>query len=87
MADTELSGSDWIIPAARYKTKLDHVIPLSQAARNLLASIPRIKGVPYIFTHGAAPPLVASRNSRLPLIRRRALLAGRCMICAVPAAH
>jgi integrase len=42
MPDSELSGNDWIIPGSRYKTKLDHVIPLSQAARDLLASIPRV---------------------------------------------
>jgi integrase len=54
MADTELSNGDWIIPGARYKNKLDHVIPLSQAARDLLAQIPRIKGVKYIFTTGSA---------------------------------
>ena len=69
MPDTELSGTvtdvtvedetrignDWIIPAARYKTKLDHVIPLSKAARDLLASIPRIEGMPYYFTTGTEP--------------------------------
>jgi integrase len=55
MPDTELSGDDWIIPGPRYKTKLDHVIPLSQAARDMLAKIPRIKGVPYIFTTGDQP--------------------------------
>lgn len=55
MPDTEVSGEDWIIPGARYKTKLDHVIPLSQAARELLASIQRIEGVPYIFTTGTEP--------------------------------
>jgi integrase len=54
MADTELSNGDWIIPGARYKTKLDHVIPLSQAARDLLAQVPRIRGVQYIFTTGDA---------------------------------
>jgi integrase len=53
MADTELSNGDWIIPGARYKNKLDHVIPLSQAARDLLAQIPRIKGVKFIFTTGS----------------------------------
>lgn len=42
MTDAEVSGGDWVIPASRYKTKFDHVIPLSQAARDLLASIPRI---------------------------------------------
>jgi integrase len=55
MPDTELSGDEWIIPGARYKTKIDHVVPLSQAARDLLASIPRIDGVPYIFTTGSEP--------------------------------
>jgi integrase len=53
MADTELSNGDWTIPGTRYKNKLDHVIPLSQAARDLLAQIPRIKGVKFIFTTGS----------------------------------
>jgi integrase len=55
MPDTELAGNDWAIPGARYKTKLDHVIPLSQAARDLLAKVPRIKGVTYVFTTGDQP--------------------------------
>jgi integrase len=53
MVDTELSNGDWIIPGVRYKNKLDHVIPLSQAARELLAQVPRIKGVKYMFTTGS----------------------------------
>ncbi len=36
MSTTELDGDLWTIPAARYKTKLDHVIPLSTAARELI---------------------------------------------------
>jgi integrase len=55
MADTELSGEDWIIPGVRYKTKVDHVVPLSAAARKVLASIPRIKNVRYIFTTRTQP--------------------------------
>jgi len=55
ISDTELSGDDWVIPGIRYKTKLDHVIPLSQAARDLLAKVPRIKGVLFIFTTGDRP--------------------------------
>ena len=57
MAREELSGGDWIIPAARYKTKQDHVIPLSQAARDLLNEIPRIKGNPFVFATGADRPI------------------------------
>jgi integrase len=52
MVEAELVGDDWIIPGVRYKNKLDHIIPLSQAARDLLEKIPRIKGVKYIFTTG-----------------------------------
>src|SRR5262249_3336144 len=29
---SEITGMEWTIPALRYKTKIDHVIPLSQAA-------------------------------------------------------
>jgi integrase len=36
MATTELEGEIWTIPAARYKTKRDHVIPLSSAAAELI---------------------------------------------------
>jgi integrase len=32
----EVTGADWIIPGARYKTKLDHLVPLSAAALALL---------------------------------------------------
>jgi integrase len=37
MSTTELEGEIWTIPAARYKTKLDHVIPLPAPARELIA--------------------------------------------------
>jgi integrase len=36
MSVTELDGDVWTVPAARYKTKLDHVIPLSAAAAELI---------------------------------------------------
>src|SRR5262249_49525669 len=32
----ELQGRDWVIPAARYKTNLDHLIPLSAMALSVL---------------------------------------------------
>jgi integrase len=30
---SEIVGAEWTIPASRYKTKIDHLIPLSQAAQ------------------------------------------------------
>lgn len=44
MRRSEIIGADWIIPAARYKTKLDHLIPLSTSAQELLAGVPQIGG-------------------------------------------
>jgi integrase len=38
MSTTELEGDVWTIPAGRYKTKLDHVVPLSVQASALIAS-------------------------------------------------
>jgi integrase len=35
----EITGDIWTIPAARYKTKIDMVVPLSQAAQAALSSI------------------------------------------------
>ena len=34
---SEITGGDWIIPSARYKTGKDHLVPLSGAARGLLS--------------------------------------------------
>ena len=43
----EIVGTEWTIPAARYKTKIDHVVPLSKAA---LAELPASAGDGFIFT-------------------------------------
>jgi integrase len=40
MNTTELDGDLWTIPGARYKTKLDHVVPLTAAARALIGKKP-----------------------------------------------
>ena len=36
----EIVGSEWTIPAARYKTKIDHIVPLTQAALAIVAGLP-----------------------------------------------
>jgi integrase len=60
MGTTELEGEIWTIPFARYKTKLDHVIPLSASARELIASAAPAKpakNAHFVFstTDGAKP--------------------------------
>jgi integrase len=47
---SELVGDDWLIPAARYKGKHDHLIPVSAAAQAVLARLPKIAGCEYIFS-------------------------------------
>jgi integrase len=41
----------WVIPAARYKSKRDHLVPLSPAAQALLAKLPPIAGCEFVFTN------------------------------------
>jgi integrase len=40
MNASELDGEIWTIPADRYKTKVDHVIPLTETARELIGEKP-----------------------------------------------
>lgn len=50
---TELAGADWTLPAARNKTKVDLVRPLSAAA---LAALPAPAG-PFVFSTDGARPI------------------------------
>jgi integrase len=50
MTWAELDGADWILPAARNKTGVDLVRPLSKAVQAILAEQPRIEGCPYVFS-------------------------------------
>jgi integrase len=59
ISHTEIGGveADWTIPATRYKTKLDHLVPLSAAARAVLADIKKISGCPFYFTTDGKKPI------------------------------
>jgi integrase len=48
MTWAEVDGSDWTLPAARNKTKLDLVRPLSRAAQDILEKLP--KGVGFVWS-------------------------------------
>jgi integrase len=54
MVREELSGTDWIIPAARMKAKLEHVVPLSEAAKAIINEMPVI-GQPVFTLNGRRP--------------------------------
>jgi len=55
MTWNEIDDTDWLLPAARNKVKVDLVRPLSKAAEELLNSRPRIGDFPYVFTYGRSP--------------------------------
>jgi integrase len=51
----EIDGADWTLPAARNKTKLDLVRPLSRQARAILERLPNTG--PFVFTTSSAKPI------------------------------
>jgi integrase len=52
---SEIGGADWTLPAARNKTKVDLVRPLSAAALAVIAAQPRTS--PYVFAKDDGRPL------------------------------
>jgi len=63
MTWNEVDGSDWTLPAARNKTKLDLVRPLGRAARRIMEALP--KHGPFVFaTNGGAAPFTSFSNSK-----------------------
>jgi integrase len=54
---SEINGSDWTLPAARNKTKLDLVRPLSKAAQELLARAPKLANCRYVFSTDGEHPI------------------------------
>ncbi len=57
-----VNGGDWEIPAARYKSKRPHLIPLSPAARAIVDAMPVIDGSDWVFTTTGRHP-VSTRGS------------------------
>lgn len=48
-SEIDMTEKTWTIPAARMKTNREHRVPLSDAAMELLAELPRFIGNPHIF--------------------------------------
>ena len=65
MTWAEIEGGDWTLPAARNKTKVDLVRPLSRAAREIIEALPR-RGSFVFTTNDGLKPI-----SSLSLFKRR----------------
>jgi integrase len=64
----DLDNSIWTIPAERMKAGVEHRIPLSNAAIDLLTNIHRIDGNPYVFP-GMKPNRPLSDMAMLEMLR------------------
>jgi integrase len=53
----EINGSNWTLPAARNKTKLDLVRPLSKAAQEVLARTPKLAYCRFVFSTDGNHPI------------------------------
>lgn len=50
MTWSEIDGADWALPVSRNKTKVELVRPLSVAAQDVLARVPRLVGCDFVFS-------------------------------------
>ena len=68
----ELQGDTIVIPASRMKGKArEHLVPLSSAAQEIIASLPRIKNGPFLFSMSAGKrPLAMTGPIKADLDRR-----------------
>jgi len=68
MTRAELNGRDWLVPAARHKSKREFLLPLSKAAAGVLAAMPVI-GPPdgYVFTLNGRTPIGAESKAKARL--------------------
>jgi integrase len=74
----EVDGSTWLLPAARNKTKVPFIRPLSAPARAVLDTLPRFDGCPYVFTTNGSKP-VASLGKRKAEFDKACGVEGWCL--------
>jgi len=55
-AELDRDRALWTVPAARYKTKREHEVPLSRQALGIIAEFPELPRCPYVFGRGGRAP-------------------------------
>jgi integrase len=77
----EVNGIDITIPGSRYKTKLDHVIPISSAMREILDSLPRGEPDDYVFQNLRGNRISGLAGYKAELDRRSSVTGWRLHDC------
>jgi integrase len=71
MTDSEITGDTWHLSAGRTKNGRAHYVPLSEAARDVLEAVERIKGgAGYIYTTNGTTPLSGFHKGRNHIAER-----------------
>lgn len=71
----EIEGDLWSLPATRCKNGRAHNVPLSTAAADVLASVPRIVGGGYVFTTTGKTPISGFAKGHARLAEKMAEIA------------
>jgi integrase len=64
-AEIDIEERIAVIPADRYKTKVDHAIPLADAALAIIEDLPKIGESPFVFTVTGKAPVVGYDKAKL----------------------
>jgi integrase len=80
---SEISGNTLVIPAARMKGRegkaRDHLVPLTQAMQEIIASVPRYRGAQFLFSLKAGKSPVTMTGPMKRDLDRRMLLTLRAL--------
>lgn len=60
-AELDLDSNLWTLPASRNKGKREHVVPLSDEAKEVLEALPKLGG-PFVFTTGGERPYAGQKR-------------------------
>jgi integrase len=68
-SEIDLDSRLWTLPAARAKNGVEHQVPLSDSAVEILKALPRIVGCPFVLTSSGRRPVSDFFNAKRTLDR------------------
>jgi integrase len=75
--ELDLDARTWALPASRTKNKRQHVVPLSDAAVDLLADLPRVEGRRFVFSTTGRTPVSGFSKAKAEIDKAVLEIAGQ----------
>ena len=75
--ELDLSARTWTLPASRTKNKREHVVPLSDAAVDLLTGLPCVEGRRFVFSTTGRTPVSGFSKAKAEIDKAVLDIAGR----------